>query len=740
MMVARLTALVAPSPAATASPPRRTITLNLHPEGRGKKTVEEVLGLFVESARLLPVLLVIEDLEWADPSTLQLLKLLVNRRHYVRWMTILSFESRFEIPWSHRAHVMHIALPRLTRRQGQVVLDCLSGDQALDSKLRREIIARADGVPLFLEEQARLIEQTAAVEAADDLGRTARRHRGAALPAVLPTILKHWLSARLERLGAAGKLARLAAVIGEEFSHARLAASARLDAVELERALDLLVDAGILIRPAPASDLAFSHSLIRRTIHDSLDDGPRRETHLRVVETLREGFAETAARRPELIAHHYDQAGMPLAAALSWRAAAEQAVRASANLEAAERARRGLRSLDSIDDGDDRQALEIDLRIILGAALGIAKGFAAADVETAYDQALELVYQAPRGTDRFPALQELASYYLTRGRVSTACEIASKALRGLRDSDIEILPSAYRALGLAKLLQGDFASAKTDLETSLAPYAVHRSQLREAPPSLGAPMAETLGHLSLAEWFLGRPNRALKHSTDSLTLARRFNDPYARVFTVFRACHLHVLRREPAATSELAHELVELANRHGFLFFIAAGMFLEGQALAAQGQAIDGLQMMSGGLDGVWASGMEVGRPRNLALLAEACGRSKHFEQGLSLIKEGIAAVEITGEGHYEAELFRLQGELLRHSGASEQEIEESLLKALGVARRQGTIALELRAAISLSRLRRAQDESRQARELLAMVYGRFDEGFDTADLKEAAELLNELS
>ena len=253
-------------------------------------------------------------------------------------------------------------------------------------------------------------------------------------------------------------------------------------------------------------------------------------------------------------------------------------------------------------------------------------------------------------------------------------------------------------------------------------------------------IAETLSHLSLAEWFLGRPSRALKHSTDSLTLARRSNDPHTKVFTVFRASYLHVLRREPAATRELANELIELADRHGFLFFIAAGMFLEGQALAAQDRAAEGLQMMSGGLDGVWASGLEVGRPRNLALLAEACGRAELFEQGLSLIREGLAAVEMTGEGHYEAELFRIQGELLRHSGAAEKEIEQSFLRALGLARRQGTVALELRAVISLSRLRRAQQESRRARELLAEVYGKFEDGFDTPDLKDAKALLDELS
>ena len=733
-LIARLNALL--------SPPRRrrAAALNLNPEGRARKTLEELLGLFVEGAKRLPILLVIEDLDWVDPSTLALLELLVQRRLHVRWMTVLTFTPHFETPWSQRGRLTHIDLPRLGREQEKAVLDGLISDRDLEPALRQEIIARADGVPLFLEEQARLVRVMEARFATS--GGSERR-------SALPTILKHWLSARLEHLGPRPReLAQLASVVGEEMSRAQLAALSSFAPDELEPALDRLFEAEILVDSGEAAELAFSHSLIHEAIHGSMVESARRQAHRRMAEILQDAVDEdplgrsgNALRRAEseLIAQHYDMAGMSIEAASSWRQAAEEAVRSSANLEAAECAHRGLEALESIADSEERRGLEIELQIVLGAALGTAKGFAAADALAAYDQALELVWQAP-DVRHFSALQELTSYYLARGHVSTAFETADKALGTLNDADNEDLPVAQRTLGFAKLLKGDFAGAEADLEKSLKPYAVHRSLLRATPPALGVPIAETLSHLSLVEWFLGRPSQALKHSTDSLTLARRYNDPYSRVFTVFRASYLHVLRREPVATRELAHELVGLANRHGFLFFIAAGMFLEGQALAAQGRAAEGLQMMSGGLDGVWASGMEVNRPRNLALLAEACGKTELFEQGLSLIREGIAAVEITGEAHYEAELFRIQGELLRHSGGPEEEIEESFLAALGLSRRQGNVALELRAAISLSHLRRAQDKVLQARELLAEVYGKFDEGFDTADLIEAKELLDELS
>ena len=727
-LVARLRALVVPSPRP------RTTALNLHPEGRARKTLEELLRLFLESAKRLPVLWVVEDLDWADPSTLALLELLANRRLHVPWMTVLTFSSGFEPPWGQRAGVTHLELSRLARRQEEALLDRLM--PTLDPELRREVIARADGVPLYLVEQTRLIRETGL--AGDD-----RRS------AVLPTILKHWLSARLERLGAAGDVARWAAVVGDELSAKRLAALAPFDAAALEQELDRLVAAGILARPGAVGELAFSHPLIHETIHGLMPVKARRDAHRRMAEILRDSAAgddgragsDSPERDPELIADHYGEAGLPIEAASWWCRAAEQAVLASANLEAAERARQGLRHLDAVAESAQRQSLEVDLEIVLGASLGIARGFAAAGAVAAYDRALELVWQAPQAAaDHFSALQELTSYYLSRGHVSTALEVAARAARELDVDDLERRSNAQRALGFARLLEGDFTGAESALEKSLAAFSAHRSPPQATPPALAAAIAEARSHLSLTEWFLGRPGRALKQSADSLTLARRSNDPYSRVFTVFRASYLHVFRREPIATRELAHELVELANRHGFLFFIAAGMFLEGQALAAQGRAAEGLHMMSGGLDGVWASGMEASRPRNLALLAEACARSELFEQGLSLVREGIAAVEITGEGHYAAELFRIQGELLRHAGGPDEELEENFLQALGLARRQGSVSLELRAAVSLGRLRQAQGEPRLARELLAEVYGKFDDGFDTADLKQARELLDELS
>lgn len=725
-LVARLTALL------QVPRPVRPTSLHLNPEGQAKKTLEALAGLFLDSAKRHPVLLVIEDLDWVDPSTLALLSMLVHRRPNVRLMVVLTFGSRFEPPWGHRAHVTALELPRLSREQAEAMLARLAGDHEIEREVRRKIVALADGVPLFVEELVRLAKELGAAEGDSAADRATS----------LPMTLKLWLDARLKPLGAARGVAQLAAALGGELSYELLRSVSELDEHDLKRHLDRLVAANILRRigSPPWVEYAFHHAAIGEAIHQTLREAPRREAHRRIAEILRQTFPEIAEQEPELMAYHWGEAGMLEEAVAAWRAAAEQAVRSSANLEAEGRARRGLELVESLAGSDAALALEIGLRIDLGAAVGTAKGYAAPEAQASYDRALELVRRAPRSPELFPAMQELASYYLSRGQLDTALETARTAQELVAGADRpEAQPQAWRTLGFAQLLHGDFAGAGDSLEKGLAPYAVHRSLLHATPPALGVPLAETLSHLSLVRWFLGHPAQALKHATDSLTLARRSGDPFARVFTIYRASYLHVFRREPVATQELAHELVELANRHGFLFFIAAGMFLEGQALTAQGRAAEGLQMMSGGLDGVWASGMEVGRPRNLALLAEACGRSQLVEQGLSLVKEGLAAVEITGEAHYESELHRIQGELQRLAGESEKDVEASFSEALGLARRQGSLALELRAAISLARVWRDREQGREARELLESAYGKFAEGFDTVDLTEAKELIEEL-
>ena len=492
-LIARLTALVSPTRRHRAS------ALNLNPEGRARKTLEELLGLFMEGAKRLPLLLVIEDLDWADPSTLALLELLVQRRLHVPWMTVLTFTPKLESPWSHRGHVTALELPRLSRREEEALFERLTVGQEIEPTWQREAIARADGTPLFLEEQARLIRQMDPSTVGNHKG---GRSREQCSP--LPTILKHWLAKRLERLGEAQDVARAAAVMGEELSRPQLASLLPLDAACLEDAIERLVGAKVLVRPGPSTDLAFSHGLVREAIHDLIPEQPRQELHRQVVEVLSQPAEDGASHgagkvlaQPDLerIAYHHREAGMAIEAASSWLQAAEQAVDASANLEAAERAQQGLVNLETAADNEDKRALEIKLWIVQGAALGTAKGFAAADAVAAYERALELAWQAPSSANHFQALQELTSYFMSRGHISTAYETADRALKGLDEGDVETLPVAQRALGFAKLLKGDFISAEADLKKSIAPYAVHRSLLQAMPPGLGIPMAATLSHL-----------------------------------------------------------------------------------------------------------------------------------------------------------------------------------------------------------------------------------------------------
>ncbi|MEM7582419.1 MAG: AAA family ATPase [Acidobacteriota bacterium] len=727
-LTARLKTLLAPRQYRPAS------ALNLNPEGKAKKTIEALVTLFVEIAKRHPLILVVEDLEWLDPSTLEMLSQIVNRRPRVSLMVVLTFGPELTPPWGTRSHLTSLQLPPLTPESSELVVEQLAGRSPLPEPLKQRIVEWAEGSPFYLREMVRLAQSL-------ELDTAGNEKTGAS------SIFQEWLAAHMLQLGAAADLARQAAALGDQMPHELLRAvnhsSGKPDlAIELDR----LIEAGLLIRNQEPRDLlSFRHNLLRQAVLATLSLEGRQAAHRSAAKTLLASFPEAAERRPEIVAHHYQEGGMAMEAARAWCRAAEQAIRQAANLEAAARAQKGLELLATLPKDEARNAQEIALLIALGAALGTAQGYANPEAQASYDRAVELAWQTPKSSQLAVAMREMASYYISRGHIRTAREIAERALWHLDGSELTTeKATAHRNLGFAYLLAGDLANAKASLEESLQQPSARDTVAETTSQTISRDeiiaQAETLGHLALAQWFLGRPDRALEHSADALMLARRANDPFCRIFATYRASILHVLRREPVATRELAHELVELANRHGFLFFIAAGMFLEGQALTAQGRAAEGLQMMSGGLDGVWASGMEVGRPRNLALLAEACGRSELVEQGLSLIKEGLAAAEVTGESHYEAELYRIQGELLRFADAPVEEVLDSLTRARSLAREQGSRSLELRATISLSRQWQAQGQVPLALTTLTEIYHEFDEGTNTVDLQEARALLDNLS
>ena len=454
--------------------------------------------------------------------------------------------------------------------------------------------------------------------------------------------------------------------------------------------------------------------------------------------------------------------------------AGRQAVQRSANAEAISHLTTALELLQTLPDTLERTRQELTLQIALGAPLAATKGIGAPEVGTVYNRARELCQQGGEALQLSRVLYALHRFYAVRAELQAAREIAEQHLRLAQSvQDPALLLHAHLTLGAAFLWLGEFAPAREYLEQGIASYDPQQHRSR-AFVSGEHPGVTNLGFAAWALWCLGYPEQALKRSQEALTLARKLSYPYLQASALAFAAWSHQFRREIQLTQERAEAAIILASEQGFPLFLGWGTTLRGWVLAEKGQGKEGIAQLRQGLDAFRATGAELWRPYNLALLAESYGKIGQVKEGLKVVAEALATVDETGERFYEAELYRLQGELTlaqsrgQSLGASirtrqtakgkgrgakitnpqrstpsaqaEAEAEACFLKAIEIARHQQAKSLELRAATDLARLWQQQGKQKEAHELLSAIYGWFTEGFDTKDLQEAKTLLEELT
>jgi predicted ATPase len=475
----------------------------------------------------------------------------------------------------------------------------------------------------------------------------------------------------------------------------------------------------------------------------------RQHYHQRIAQVLEEQFSETAEAQPELLAHHYTEAGLTAQAIPYWQRAGQRAVERSANVEALSHLSRGLELLATLPDTPACAQQELDMLTILGPALIDTKGQAAPEVLQAYARARQLCQQVGETPQLFQVLRGLWLFYMLRLELRTAQELAEQLLTLAQHvGDPALLLEAHFALGGSLNYRGEFATARTHYERGIALYDAqqHRGHAFRYGQDPGV---FCRGYTAVTLWWLGYPDQALQRSHEALTLAQELAHPFSLAYALVFAVWLHQLRRDEPLTHERAEAIIALAANQGFAILVAWGTILQGWALAArtpepgagQGQREEGIGQIQQGLAAFRATGAEANRPYFLALLAVASAQAGQREAGLTWLAEALAVVDDTGERRWEAELHRLKGELLlaRATGL-ETEVETCFRQALDIARRQQAKSLELRAAMSLARLWQQQGKRQEAYALLAPVYGWFTEGFDTADLQEAKALLDELA
>jgi predicted ATPase len=716
--------------------------LNLPPAQQKQKTLHVLLTILLRIAAQQPLLFIMEDLHWVDPTTLELLSLLVDQGPTTRIMALFTFRPDFNPPWTGRSHLTQVTLPRLPRRQAAEMTGRVAHSKALPPEVVEQVVSKTDGVPLFVEELTKMVLESGLLQEREERYELT----GPLPPLAIPTTLHDSLMARLDRLATVKSLAQLGATLGRAFSYELLQAVSPWDEGTLRHGLQQLVEAEFLYQQGlpPQATYLFKHALIQDTAYQSLLRSTRQQYHQRIAQVLEAQFLDICETQPELLAHHYTEAGLMAQAIPYWQRAGERAIERSANLEAIGHLTRGLEVLKTLPDTPERLQHELLLQTALGLSLTATKGYAAPEAGHAYARARELCLQAGEPPQLFQVLVGLLRFYQVRAEYQTAHELGEQLLRlAHRAQDPALLVEAHRGLGCILFFLGELPSARAHLEQSIALYdpQQHRSQafLYGVDPGISG-----LAYITWALWSLGYPDQALERGHESLTLARELAHPYSLAHALIFAARVHQLRQEGQAVQERAEAAMTLAIDQGFPYWLAFATILRGWALAEQGQREEGIAQIRQCLTAYQATGAELVRPYWLALLAEACWKVGQAEEGLRALTEALAVAHKTGEGFYEAELYRLKGELLQNVEGgmrrAEWTTEACFQQALDIARRQQAKSLELRAAMSLSRLWQRQGKRAEAYTLLAPIYGWFTEGFDTADLQEAKALLDELT
>lgn len=706
------------------------------PERQRELTIEALVERLLGLARRQPVLCAFEDLHWADPSTLDVLDQVVDQIGAARVLLLMTGRPEFAPPWRGGSRITAHPLGRLTRRQSAALAERVTGGKALPPEVLEEIVARTDGVPLFVEELTKTVLESGLLRDAGDRYVTT----GPLPPPAIPSTLHDSLMARLDRSAPMREVAQVGAAIGREFPHDLLAAVAPTGAAALDAALAELVASGLVTRRGtpPQAVYTFKHALVQDAAYQSLLKGKRRPLHGHVADVLERRFPGTAEAQPELLARHFAEAGLPARAVGYWRQAGERALARSGTKEALAHLASGLAALEGLPPGAESLRLEVELRLALGQTLRAAKGTAAPETEAAFRRAREVCEQSGDDAGLAQALHGLALCHYNRADLVVAHATGSEFLAlAERAGDPEAVRKANETLGYISFALARLTAARSHLEKAAAPA---RTLLREAGPDprpMDRQLPSTLVYLAWSLCILGYPDQASLSCRHGLALAARSPDPFAATMAIGNAATFHQLRRDVAAARHEADRLIALARARGIPYWTSLGDFLRGWALSEDGQAEAGLAVMRQAVAGMRLGGHLIQVPHELVLQAQACARAGRTDEGLALLGEAQEAVERTGERSQEAELHRTRAELLLAGDASrEVEAEQSLGRALAVARAQEARLWELRAAGSLARLRREQGRRAEARDLLAPVYGWFTEGFGTPDLIEARELL----
>jgi predicted ATPase len=686
-----------------------------------------------------PVLMIVEDLQWIDPTSLEALCRIIEEAAGLRLLLLMTARPEFTPPWPNHRHTATMALTRLGRSEIEALVIGMSHGRALPAEVFEQIADRADGVPLFIEELTKSVLESGLLREVGD-----RYELSGPLPALaIPSTLHASLLARLDRLAAGKEIAQVAAVVGREFSYSLILAVSGVAEPDLNAALARLVSAELIFQRGspPEATYAFKHALLQDAAYGSVLRGRRRQIHADIRRALEDRFPEVTEAQPELLAFHCSEAGLIGEAIDYWERAGRQAADRFANREATGHFRRALKLLQQTPEGAERDGRELNLAIALGPALLATRPSADPEVARNYARAGELARKTGRSGELFPSLWGAHLVAVVAGDNATAANLVDElfALARSLDDPGFLLQAHHAAFGVRRST-GDLADAQKHAEAALDIYRPERHGRHALVYGAHDPGACACMNLALLLLLRGFPEQSQARAKQGLALARSLRHPQTLSQTLRLAADLHGLRREPGATADLAAELLQLSTQHGSAVGMANATLLGGWASIMRGEQAAGLRDVREGLRLWRQTGSKLHVPQRLACVAEFFVAAGQPQPAWALLEEGFVAAKRFGERFFESELHRLKGEVLVLCEHGQDDAIACFQRALTIAQAQEARLLELRAATSLVRLWHRQDRHSEATKLLTPLLGWFTEGLTLPDLQAAKVLLDPLA
>jgi class 3 adenylate cyclase/predicted ATPase len=712
----------------------------LDPSQRRQRTLDAVKRLLLRESQVQPLLLVLEDLHWIDSETQSFLDTLIESLPTARLLLLVNYRPEYQHGWGSKTYYNQLRIDPLTPESASELLNTLLGEDAKLQPLKQLLVKRTEGNPFFLEESIRTLLEAKAL-----VGERGNYCLVQAIERIqLPATVQAVLAARIDRLSPEEKrLLQSAAVIGKDVPFALLETIADQSQEELRRCLSGLQGGEFLYetRLFPDVEYTFKHALTHEVAYGSVLQERRRLAHARIAQAVERLYPERLTEHVELLAYHAFRGELWERAVEYLHQAGSKAAARCTYKEAASYFQQALEVLGRLPETRDAIAQAIDIRIALGAVLMAAKGSYARDVEEIYTVARELCERIGETAQLFPVTWGLCRFYDAGGELRKAKDLGDQlVILAERSQDTSLILEAHHTLWATLILCGEFSSTLSHAEKGTGLYdpnkhAQHAFQYGGHDPGVCALVSE-----ARALWLLGFPDKALQKAQESLALARKLSHPFSLVFTTFAGiAWVHEHRGDVQITQQLLDGVSTIATDQDRPSWQFRTILLRALLLTEQGRSTEAFELTRQAV-ALYPSRKSREQSHTDALLAQVYGKTGEVDKAFDVLERALARAHAAGERWYEAELHRIKGELLlTHTAADHQQAETCFQNALNVARDQSAKSLELRATMSLGRLWQRQGKKDEARQLLAEIYGWFAEGFDSADLKAAKALLEQL-